>query len=108
MQIAQTIHVQDPQAAPTDENGNIHEAFINHLQLIYTTEEAEVVQHLNSLPTFKSSREVADDSGKNVDAVEQMLHDLAARNGVTVMGDQYCIPMVSILINFDDWSKACN
>jgi len=49
IRIARKIEEQDPHTAPKAEDGSIHEAFINHLKLLYSSEEAEIVQHLNVL-----------------------------------------------------------
>ncbi len=62
--IAQKIDEQEPHTAPKAEDGSIHEAFIKHLKLLYSPEEARIVQHLNLLDTFTSSLQVAESHQK--------------------------------------------
>jgi len=38
--IAQKIEEQEPHTAPKAKDGSIHEAFIGHLKLVYSPEEA--------------------------------------------------------------------
>ena len=41
--IAQTLEEQEPHTAPKAADGSIHEAFIGHLKLVYSPEEAEIL-----------------------------------------------------------------
>jgi formate hydrogenlyase subunit 6/NADH:ubiquinone oxidoreductase subunit I len=83
--IAQKIEEQEPHTAPKAEDGSIHPAFIGHLELMYSPEEAEIVQHLNLFEAFTSSQEVARASGKSLEHVERTLAGL---------------PPIPLLLNF--------
>jgi len=97
--IAQKIDEQDPHTAPRAEDGSIHEAFLKHLELVYSPEEAEVVQHLNVLDAFMPSREVAEACGKDLEGVEKILARLQAKSGVIGLGNMYCLPVIPMLLN---------
>jgi ferredoxin len=97
--IAQKIEEQDPHTAPRAEDGTIHEAFIKHLEILYTPEEAEVVQHLNVLDAFMSSQEVAEACVKDLEHVERILADVQAKSGVVGLGNMYCLPIIPMIIN---------
>ncbi len=73
--IAQKIDEQEPHTAPKAADGSIHDAFISHLKLVYSPEEAEIVQHLDVLPTFTSAEDVAEASGKSLEYVTGILSD---------------------------------
>jgi len=92
--IAQKIEEQEPHTAPKAKDGSIHEAFIDHLKLVYSPEEAEVVQHLNLLDAFTSSEQVAETSGKSLEHVEQVLAEVHSRSGIVGLGNLYCLPPI--------------
>ena len=94
--IAQKIEDQEPHTGPKAEDGSIHEAFISHLQLIYTPEEAEIVQHLNLVENFTSSEELAEISGKSMEYVEKILTTVHTKHGVVRLENLYCIPPFDI------------
>ena len=71
--IAQKIDEQEPHTAPKAADGSIHEAFIRHLKLVYSPEEAEILQHLNVLMAFNSAEEVSEASGKSLEYVTRIL-----------------------------------
>ena len=98
--IAQKIEEQDPLTAPKARDGRIHEAFIRHLELVYSPEEAEIVQHLNVLEAFTSCREVAEASGRSLEYVKKTLADVHAKSGIVGMGDLYCLPPLPLLVNY--------
>jgi hypothetical protein len=77
--IAQEIEEQEPHTAPKGDDGSIHEAFIGHLRLVYSPEQAELVQHLNVAPNLTSSEEVAEASGKSLPYVEAVLADVHSK-----------------------------
>jgi hypothetical protein len=97
--IANKIEEQDPHTAPKAEDGSIHEAFISHLKLMYSAEEAEIVQHLNLLEAFSSSLEVAEASGKSPEYIEKILADVYSRNGIIKVGNLFCLPPIPLLLN---------
>jgi len=97
--IAKKIEEQEPHTAPKAEDGSIHEAFIDHLKLLYTPEEAEVVQYLNLLENFTSSQELAEIAGKSLEYVEKILSTAYSKNGIIGMDDIYCLPPIPLLVN---------
>jgi Fe-S-cluster-containing hydrogenase component 2 len=97
--IARKVEEQDPHTAPKAEDGSLHEAFIKHLKILYTPEEAQVVQHLNVLDAFTSSQEVAEACGKDLAYVERILEDVQARSGVVGIDNMYCLPVIPMIIN---------
>ena len=98
-QIAQKIEEQEPHTAPKARDGSIHAAFIGHLELMYSPEEAEIVQHLDVFETFSSSRDVAETSGRDHPHVAKILAEVSSRNGILAVGDMYCLPPIPLLLN---------
>jgi Pyruvate/2-oxoacid:ferredoxin oxidoreductase delta subunit len=99
IRIAQKIEEQEPHTAPKAADGGIHQAFLSHLELVYSAEEAEVVQHLNLPDAFTSSQEVAEASGRSLEHVEKVLAEVHSRNGIVGLGNMYCLPPIPLLIN---------
>jgi ferredoxin len=81
-------------------DGEVSQAFIDFLKLIYTPEEAEVVQYLNVYPSFMTVREVADESGRDIEEVERILDGLNAKYALMGVGDQHAIPTIFYIFNF--------
>lgn len=98
IRIAQKID-QDPMTAPKGEDGNFHAAFIGYLKLLYSPEEAEVIQHLKAPEEFISTQEIADACGKPLQFVERLLADVLSRNRLLGVGDMYCLPTIPLLVN---------
>ncbi len=95
---------QNPETAPKAEDGiGFHPAFIDYLKLLYSPGEAELVRHLNVLPGFMSSQEVADASGISLEEVEKILGEVLSRNGLAGMGNMYCIQPIPMLVNHHNW-----
>jgi formate hydrogenlyase subunit 6/NADH:ubiquinone oxidoreductase subunit I len=97
--IARKIEEQEPHTAPKAADGSIHEAFIGHLRLVYSIEEAEIVQHLSLPEAFTSSQEVAEASGRSLEYVENVLAEVHSRNGIVGVGSVYCLPPIPLLLN---------
>jgi Pyruvate/2-oxoacid:ferredoxin oxidoreductase delta subunit len=97
--IARKIDEQDPHTAPRAEDGSVHPAFIKHLELVYSPEEAEVVQHLNVLDAFTSTEELAKASGRESEYIEEILARVQAKSGVIGLGNMYCLPIIPMVIN---------
>jgi ferredoxin len=101
--IAQKIDEQDPHQAPRGPEGGIHEAFLRHLELLYTPEEAEIVQHLDLPMSFRSTQDVAETSGKPLNVVEEVLTDLHKRNHLMGAGKMYCLPVIPHIVNIQQF-----
>ena len=90
--------------APKAADGiHFHEAFIRYLQLVYSPQEAELLEHFKRPGMFVSTREVADASGKNLTYVEQILADVFRRNALLGMGNSYSLPPIQILVNIHNF-----
>ena len=87
--IARKIDDQEPHTAPKAADGSIHEAFISFLELVYSPEESEIVQHLNLLPSLMTPRAVADASGKSLAEVEKILKQAHEKNSIAGMDNLY-------------------
>ncbi|MFO8048572.1 MAG: 4Fe-4S binding protein [Desulfosudaceae bacterium] len=90
---------EGPQTAPADAEGNPQPSFINHLQLCYTPEEADLLQHLDRPGRFLSTQEVAERAGKPPEEVETILSSVNKKNGVLGMPGVYSLPPMPILFN---------
>jgi len=85
--------------APTDVQGNPQPSFIKHLELTYTPEEAELLQHMGRPGRFISTRDLAGIVDKAVDDVEAALSRVHKKNGLLGMPGFYSLPPVPILFN---------
>ena len=54
----------NPQTAPQDSEGTPSPAFIKYLKLVYTPEEAEILQHMGRPVRMMQTQEIADLVGK--------------------------------------------
>ena len=97
--IAKKIDEQDPHTAPRAEDGNISEAFIKHLELVYSPEEAEIVQHLNALDAFTPSQEVAEACGKDLEVYRGGLARVRQKAASSGFSNMYCLPVIPMLLN---------
>jgi ferredoxin len=87
------------QTAPKVE-GELSKAFIAYLKLVYTPEEAEVVQHLAMPPLdLRTAEQVADSSGEDVGAVEKILLSLMQKGRITSSRGRYGLPVIPNLLN---------
>ena len=96
--IAQTL-AKGLQGAPI-KDGAVSPAFLEFLTLIYTPEEAEVVQYLDHLPGFMTDAQVAEAAGRDIEEVRAVLkraHDKYALMGEPEM---QCLPTIFYILNF--------
>lgn len=75
------------------------EAFLDYLELLYTPEEAELVQHLRMPKDFLGAADVAETAGKSEEEVRSLLDDLAARGHIIGFMGVYCLPEIPLLVN---------
>ncbi len=87
------------QTAPTDAEGNPQPSFIKHLELCYTPEEAELLQHMGRPGQFISTQEVADLANKSLEDAEAILDKVHKKNGLLGMPGFYTLPPMPILFN---------
>jgi Pyruvate/2-oxoacid:ferredoxin oxidoreductase delta subunit len=86
------------QTAPKAD-GKLSEAFIAYLRLVYKSEEAELVQHLEMPGNPRTAQEVADASGEDLGRVEGILRSLAEKGFLTGSRGGYCLPVIPNLLN---------
>jgi ferredoxin len=87
------------QTAPTDPDGNPQPSFIKHLELCYTPEEAEILQHMDRPGRFTSTTDLAGRAGKPLEYVENILDNVHKKNGLMGMGNIYMLPLMPLLFN---------
>ncbi|HUT52681.1 MAG TPA: 4Fe-4S binding protein [bacterium] len=97
LRIARNID-QGPLTAPRGGAG-FSEAFIKFLKLVYTPEQAQLVQHLKMGMKFTSAADLAAASGKSVEEVEAILAPLTKKGRVMGFGANYALPMIPLLLN---------
>ncbi len=90
---------EQAQTAPTDANGNPQPSFVKYLELTYTPEEAEILQHMDRPGRFVATRNLASLADKPVEEVEVLLSLVHKRNGLLGMPGFYSLPPVPILFN---------
>ncbi len=76
-QIAENVD-KNFQTAPKA-GDDLSQAFIAYLKIVYTPEEAELVQHLFMPPVFKTLEDLADATDKSADDVQNILAPLTAK-----------------------------
>jgi hypothetical protein len=86
------------QTAPKAD-GELSKAFIAYLKLVYTPEEAEVVQHLEMPVKLRTAEQVADSSDEDVETVKRILLSLTQKGFITSSRDRYCLPVIPNLLN---------
>lgn len=89
---------RNPQRVPRVEGG-FTPSFIAYLELVYTAEEAEVVQHLDVLPAFVTFEQVAEITGLSVEDVERRISSAHRKNALVGMGNMFCLPPIPVLLN---------
>jgi len=85
--------------------GSYSEAFIGYLRLLYTQEEAEVVQHLEMPMKFKGALEVAEAAGREGPEVKEVLDRLAGRGSVMGFGGSYSLPVIASILNMHNFTE---
>ena len=90
---------ENAQTAPTDADGNPQPSFMKHLQLCYTPEEAELLQHMDRPGRFISTEELAERSGKPLADVAAMLDSVNKKNGILGFMGSYTLPPMPIIFN---------
>lgn len=90
---------ENPQTSPADADGNPQPSFIKHLELTYTPEEAELLQHMDRPGRFISTKDLAELINKPVEDVEAILNRVHKKNGILGMPGFYSLPPMPILFN---------
>ena len=101
LKIAELIDM-NPQRAPKS-GGEFSPSFIEHLKLLFTEEEAGLIQHLGPPATnparFTTAEKVGEDAGVSTDEAQRILDSAAARGGLIGMGGAYSLPPIPLILN---------
>lgn len=101
LKIAELIDA-NPQRAPKS-GGEFSPSFIEHLKLLFTAEEAALIQHLGT-PTanpskFVTADQVGEAAGVGPDEAKRILGGVAARGGLLGIGGAYSLPPIPLILN---------
>ncbi len=80
-------------------NDEFSESFIEYLKLLYTAEEAELVQHLQMGMKFKTAADIAEVTGKSEETVREILDPLANKVAIIGFDGMYVFPPINLIIN---------
>jgi ferredoxin len=81
-------------------DGDFSPTFIEQLKLMYSPEEAELCSYLSVGSHFIAAEQVAGETGRPAEEVEQILADLAERGMILSVGGQYMLPPTPFVINY--------
>lgn len=91
------------QTAPSDSEGNPQPSFIKYLELTYTLEEAQILQHMGRPGHFSSTQDLAGLAERDLEDVEKILGLVQKRNGLLGMGGFYTLPPMPVLLNINQF-----
>jgi Pyruvate/2-oxoacid:ferredoxin oxidoreductase delta subunit len=98
LQIAENVDA-GPLTAPKADGG-FSKAFIKFLKLLYTPQEAELVQHLKmGAKSMLSADDLALMTGKSAAEVTDVLEPLARKGSIIGFAGNYGLPMIPLLVN---------
>ncbi len=103
LKIAEKID-EAPLTAPRV-GGGFSKAFIKYLKLLYTPEEAELVQQLKMGMKLMSAADIARAAGKSEDEVNNTLEPLAKKGHIIGFGENYAIPIMPLLLNIHQFQE---
>lgn len=89
---------QNPLGAPKVGNG-FSPAFLAYLQLLYSPEEAEIVQHLDLPSRPLTAGQLAQMSGREEEEVKAVLESLGRRAAILALNGNYALPWIPVLLN---------
>ncbi len=104
LKIAENID-RGPLGAPRDGDA-FSPAFIEYLKLLYTPEEAQIVQHLEMPNKFIPAAEIAGACGSGEKTVVEALEGLSRKGYVLGLGGVYALPEIPLLVNVHQFSDA--
>jgi ferredoxin len=85
--------------APKDSEGNPQPSFLKFIALVYSTKEAELLQHMKRPGQFSTTEELADITEKPLEYIEKTMEGIHKRNALIGMGNFYSLPPMPILLN---------
>ncbi len=103
LRIAEKID-EGPLTAPKA-GGKFSQAFIKYLKLLYTPEEAHLIQHLRMGTKLTSAADIARTAGKSEEEVNNTLEPLAKKGHIIGFGENYAIPTIPLLVNIHQFQE---
>ena len=101
IKIAELIDM-NPQGAPKT-GGEFSPSFIEHLKLLFTEEEARLIQHLGppavNPAKFVTADRVGEAAGLSPDEAQRILDGATARGGLVGIGGAYSLPPIPLILN---------
>jgi ferredoxin len=97
VQVAEALD-RGPLTAPKAGSG-FSEAFLKHLKLLYTPEEADLVRRLQMGMKFTSAADLAAAAGKSESEVRALLDPLAKKGRLLGFGGMYALPPIPVILN---------
>jgi Pyruvate/2-oxoacid:ferredoxin oxidoreductase delta subunit len=95
---------QGPLTAPRA-GKDFSQAFIKHLRLLYTPEQAELARHLKLGMKFMGAAELARLTGKSEDEVKAVLDPLCKSGRVIGFGGAYVLPPIPMIFNHHQFKE---
>ncbi len=95
--IAENID-KNPLTAPKSGLG-FSKAFIEYLELIFTPEEAKIIQYLKMPFNLLTVNQIAGISGFDIKYVKTVLAEVRRKGGLLNIKGKYCLPPIGLLIN---------
>ena len=85
--------------APKDSNGDPQPSFLKFLSLVYSPEEADILQHMKRPGQFITTEELSEVTEKPLEYIEKLMDGVHKRNGLVGMGNYYSLPLMPLLLN---------
>ncbi|MBN1470233.1 MAG: 4Fe-4S binding protein [Syntrophaceae bacterium] len=79
--------------------GDISEAFVSYLKLLYTPEQAELVKYLKLGINFTSAEDIARQANMPRETVQKIMDSLTAKGMLLGFEGVYAIPPIPLLLN---------
>lgn len=95
---------QGPLTAPKS-GSEYSGAFIEHLKLLYTPEEAEIVCHLKMGTKFTTIADIASISGRSEGEVKAILDPLAKKGSIIGFAGMYSLPPIPMILNYHQFNE---
>ena len=103
VKLAQAID-RGPTGAPKAD-WDFSRAFLAYLQLLYTAEEAHLLQHLKMGSKFTPAEEIAKLSGVDVAEVVATLKGLGEKGRIIALGENYSLLVMPQLLNYHQFRE---
>ena len=85
--------------------GDFSPAFMEYLELLYTPEEAEIASFVAVDPDRSTAEEIAEEAGRPIIEVEQILGRMVEKKVLFGFGGQYVLPVLPVLVNIHQFTE---